>query len=108
LLEKETNKVYLPENKNYILLVVPQKAESQMAERTSRKIVFLASGRICKSSNLNWPDPEQVVLCSRVLVSIHLLWIRPTSPCNRLAKKGQYDRSENFHFFREKSRFFMN
>jgi hypothetical protein len=24
----------------------------------------------------------------RALVSVHLIWIRPISPCNRLAKKG--------------------
>jgi hypothetical protein len=38
----------------------------------------------------------------------HLFWIRPISPCDRLAKKGLQDSDENFIFFQEKSRVFLN
>jgi hypothetical protein len=52
----------------------------------------------------NWPNPDQVDLHSRALVSVHLIWIRPISPCNCLAKTGLQGSVENCYSFQEKSR----
>jgi hypothetical protein len=40
----------------------------------------------------------------RMFVSVHLIWIQPISPCNRLAKKRLQGSVENVCSFHEKSR----
>jgi hypothetical protein len=42
------------------------------------------------------------------MLLVHLLWFRPIPLCTRLTKKELQGSGGNFHFFREKSRFFMN
>jgi hypothetical protein len=84
------------------------KAESQMAENRFFSYwpnMQMAESQWAECSNgRNWPNPDQVDLHSRALVSVHLIWIWPISPSNRLAKKELQGSVENFHFFQEKSR----
>jgi hypothetical protein len=75
--------------------------ESQMAEEKKVEKKFLAFGRI--SIGRKWSKPAQVDLHLHAPVSVHLLWIRPISPCNRWAKKVLQDSGQ---FFYEKSRSF--
>jgi hypothetical protein len=63
---------------------------------------LLVFDRICKWPNLNRPNAQMAEIGQ---IKSNLLWIRPISPCNRLAKKELLISSENFHFFQEKSRF---
>jgi hypothetical protein len=67
------------------------------------KMRFLAFGRIYK-----WPNPERRSTCSRALIPVHLLWIRPISPCNRFAKKRLQRSGENFRVFDKNHEFCMN
>jgi hypothetical protein len=72
-------------------------------EKKARKEVFqhlaeYTNGRISMSRMLKWPNPDQVDFHSHALISVLLIWIRPISPCNRLAKQGLQG-AENFYSF---------
>jgi hypothetical protein len=80
-------------------------AEGKKAEKEGfQHLAEYTNGRISIGRMLKWPNPDQVDLHSRALVSVHLIWIRPILPCNRLAKKGLPGSVENFYSFQEKSR----
>jgi hypothetical protein len=77
-----------------------KKAEKNMAEKDGfQHLAEYTNGRISIGRMLKWPNPEQVDLHSRALVSGHLLWIRPISLCKRLAKNGLQGSVENFYSF---------
>jgi hypothetical protein len=60
-----------------------KEVEKQMAEKeVFQHLAEFANGRISIGRMLKWPNPEQVDLQSRALVSVHLIWIRPISSCD--------------------------
>jgi hypothetical protein len=71
-----------------------------MAEKDSfQHLTEYTNGRISIGRMLKWPNPEQVDRNERAWVEFHMLWIRPISLCNRLAKKGLQGSVENFYSF---------
>jgi hypothetical protein len=70
-------------------------AEEKVPEKLSEKEGFW---NLTKNAN----GESQLAECSNDqnwLVSVHLLWIRSISLCNRLAKIGLQGRNQNLHIF---------